>query len=231
MKTRNGATALVCMVLCAAGAFAQDAYKPLPKTMPRHTLTVDLGPTILSAAAAIVRKEYNVDVKHFGTAAQYELQVHRDVSIAGRFAYMYGGFTFEGEEQDYSYDLSSFSLEAHLRYYPFGKMLFLDSMLGFAYMTFTSTGETAVFASRSYIKLGMKLGWRMDFGKPGGFVFEPSLGYYPAIGIGGAPWAILEEKLGASGDDADNLNYIFSIIENALFVGGPRLSLSFGWRF
>ena len=39
-------------------------------------------------------------------------------------------------------------------------------------------------ASRGYLKYGGKLGWRVDFGKPGGFVFEHAIGWYLTKGLG-----------------------------------------------
>jgi hypothetical protein len=83
-------------------------------------------------------------------------------------------------------------------------------------------------ATANYLKLGAKLGWRMSFGKNGGFTFEPSLGYYYGIRISDSIGKQLANNLGG---DVKDFDQAFNIIENFIFVGGPRVSLAFGWRF
>ncbi|MCL2382382.1 MAG: hypothetical protein FWC64_12490 [Treponema sp.] len=84
-------------------------------------------------------------------------------------------------------------------------------------------------ASRGYFKFGAKIGWRIDFGNPdGGFVFTPSLGWYGGVGTGNS----LRQRASANaGEDFSDWDDFFMILENFVFVGGPRLALSFGWRF
>jgi len=85
-------------------------------------------------------------------------------------------------------------------------------------------------ASRSYLKYGGKLGWRVDFGKPGGFIFEHALGFYGASGFG----KTIVKKLSKSFDkeaDIEDFDDAFSMLEKFVFVGGPRYTFAFGWRF
>ncbi len=239
---------IVLMVLAAiliGGAFAQTDFD----AMPKNTIIVDFGPTIVGAGIGAIGNtigEDGVSSSGFGIAAQYERQLLRKVSVGLRFAYLGGGLGFAEEQSGLkaglNMKLSSFSLEGHVRFYPFAKTFFLDGMLGYAYMSAAFSGEVigtsdygvkvkeavSFTASRNYFKLGAKLGWRIDFGKPGGFIFEPSLGYYGGIGIGDS----LGKKLSAGvGEDISDFDEAFTILENFIFIGGPRLTLSFGWRF
>ncbi|WP_461249072.1 hypothetical protein, partial [Treponema sp. R6D11] len=95
-------------------------------------------------------------------------------------------------------ELSSFSIEGHVRYYPGGNVFFLDGMLGYANLAVGFSGkgtvekengektkETFDFSvPRDYLKLGIKIGWRVDAGNPGGFIFEPSFGWSLGVGLG-----------------------------------------------
>ena len=237
--TRKWLAVVVLVAVTAGAVFAQDDFK----TMPKNTFSVDIGPALI--AAGIMAGLTDVGAQSFGIAIQHEVQVHPYFSVGGRFAYLGGGFKLRTEERiDITavtrMRLDSFSLEGHTRYYIFGNSFFLDGMMGLAYMSATFTGEEfpdaipsldkksfASFASRTYIKLGMKLGWRIDFGKPGGFVFEPSIGYYVGVGLGPSPWNRLTA---GNNEDADDLDNMFAYIENLLLAGGPRAALCFGWR-
>jgi hypothetical protein len=227
--------------------FAQTGFE----TMPKNTITVDFGPTIIGAAigaaGSIIGKE-DLNTSGFGIAAQYERQILERLSAAGRFAYLGGGAGISTESGGYTAELemnlSSFSLEGHIRYFPFGKTFFLDGMLGYANLSADFSGEvittkygvkqkesTNFTASRSYFKLGAKIGWRIDFGNPGGFIFEPSFGYYGGIGMGNTLVEQLKNRVGGELDELDQLDDVSAILENVIFIGGPRLALSFGWRF
>jgi len=236
---------LVFASIIVGGVSAQTDFQ----TMPKNTLTLDLGPTIVGIGIGIIGKtidEEGVSVSGFGFAAQYERQILETVSLGGRFAYLGGGFEYRQKENGLEallgMRIDSFSLEGHVRYYPFGSVFFLDGMLGYANMAVTFSGqligddgggnkkkeEASLTISRSYLKLGAKLGWRIDFGNPGGFTFEPSFGYYGGIGLGntiGKQLSILFRT------DIGEFDKMFTMFENYIFVGGPRLALSFGWRF
>jgi len=234
--------ALVIAAVAAGGAFAQN-----------NTVTVDIGPTIVGGAIksmgnAISEGQEGVSSSGFGIGAQYERQLFEELSVAGRFAYVGGGLGVSEEDGSLKatakMKLNSFSLEAHARYFPFSKrMFFLDGMLGYAYMGLILSGDVIVeengykekdgvdfSVSRSYFKLGAKIGWRIDFGAPGGFVFEPSFGYSAAIGIGDKLGKKLANKISGELGDAEAFDDIFKYVE-MFGLGGPRLSLAFGWRF
>ena len=250
--TKRFLVVLVLTIITVGGVFAQTDFG----TIPKNTVTVDVGPTIVGALFGAIGDSMGVSaegisVSGFGIAAQYERQILERVSVAGRFAYLGVGMGVTSEEEGIKaileLKLSSFSLEGHARYFPFGKAFFLDGMLGYANMWTTFSGEVivtndhgnkekasaSVTASRSYIKLGAKLGWRIDFGKPGGFIFEPSIGWYGAIGLGDTLGETLAKELSDDVGEIDASNYDdeFGLIEKFIFIGGPRVTLAFGWRF
>jgi hypothetical protein len=239
---------LILAVFAAAGVFAQSDYA----SMAKNTITVDVGPTIIGFAfgkAADFIGDEGLNSGGFGIAGQYERQLSRPLSVAGRFAYLKAdmGILVE-EERDggrgkltTDVNLASLSAEGHVRFYPFGDTFFLDGMLGYANLKTDVSGSIKVEASgrtetesvsftgsRNYIKLGAKLGWRMSFGKNGGFTFEPALGYSFGIGLGDSIGDKLAEEIGGEAADFDD---IFSRVEQFVFIGGPRLSLAFGYRF
>ena len=239
--------ALIIGTLIAGGAFAQTTYQ----AMAKNTITVDVGPTIVGAVIGSVGKiigdDSGISSSGFGIGAQYERQIFRHMSVAGRFAYLGGGLGYTETENNLDASLemkfSSFSIEGHARYYPFGETFFLDGMLGYGNLSMNFSGsvyaeeggqktrESVSFtALRSYVKLGAKLGWRISFGKKGGFTFEPALGYYGGIGLGDSFGKQLSSELD-EGDIDNDLDAMFQILENFIFIGGPRVSLSFGWRF
>jgi hypothetical protein len=89
-------------------------------------------------------------------------------------------------------------------------------------------------ASQGFFKLGAKLGWRISFGKNGGFTFEPSLGYSYGIGFGdtiGQQLAKQIKKKTGADIDEESFDEVFNIVENFIFIGGPRVTLAFGYRF
>jgi hypothetical protein len=271
MTNRKIAAMLVLAVFAAGWSFAQtdgeyvpDDTKPavekMPAPMPMNTITVDFGPTIIGAvigAAGDIIGEEGLSTSGFGIAAQYERQIVEKFSLGGRFAYLGGGIGLgmgsveeDGIDVDTSVStkISSFSIEAHTRFYPWAKTFFLDGMLGYANMAADFSGTVVVSThgqkgsktvsftgSRSYLKLGAKLGWRIDFGKPGGFIFEPSFGYYGGIGLGDTLEKRIADdinkKTGGEIENIDGMDMMFTIMEQFIFVGGPRLALSFGWRF
>ena len=261
--TKKGLLMLVLAVVIAGGVFAQNFA-----TMPKNTVTVDVGPTIFGFAfgqtgkivGSIPALENFPEIKSsgFGIAAQYERQVLSKLSVAARGAYLgvgIDGFNMGDTVQisginvdtsiNLDLDLTAISAEGHVRFYPFTGTFFVGGMLGYGNMTVGAKGTVVasnaglgsisqpvnLSAPRNYAKLGARLGWRIDFGNPGGFVFEPSFGYDHAIGLGDS---FVTQLIGAvPGDirDLSDLEQAFNIIESYVFAGGPRLTLGFGWRF
>ncbi|MDR1869783.1 MAG: hypothetical protein LBQ82_07335 [Treponema sp.] len=233
---KKGLVLLILAAFAGGGLFAQDDGPNNDR--PNNTITVDIGPTIIGigigAAGKMISDSDEFSSSGFGIGAQYEYQLFDALSFAGRFAYLGGGLGFSDGDDSLGMRLNSFSIEGHARFYPFSRRtFFLDGMLGYGYLgiTFegTSDNKSVNFtASRSFFKLGAKLGWRIDFGNPGGFIFEPSLGYYGGIGLGKK----LGDQLAGEIDEvASGLNDMFGLVESFIFIGGPRLSLAFGWRF
>jgi hypothetical protein len=241
---RKGLLVLVIAIFAGGAAFAQTDFE----SMPKNTVTVDFGPTLLAAAfgamvKSIKEDDLSINSSGFGIAAQFERQTSQQISVAGRFAYMGigldvldTGFVFTRAE--FNLDLASLSAEGHVRYYPFGETFFLNGMLGYGNLQLALNGEILedgkresiddFNTTRHYVKYGGKLGWRIDFGKPGGLTFEPSLGYYGKIGLGDT----LTERLNRqTKEDFSNLDEYLKLLENVIFIGGPRVSLALGWRF
>lgn len=228
--------------------------------MPMNTITVDIGPTMYGLAfglAGVLLDEPGINTSGFGIAAQYERQIVDKFSLAGRFSYLGTGVgvvtTTEDGKAVAEMRFTAFSVEGHARFYPWAETFYVDGMLGYANMSTTISGlvsykdtnditrrETIAFtASRNYFEFGAKVGWRIDFGRPGGFVFEPSFGWYGGIGVGDTLGKKLSDDInkkllseGGEGDaDMSETDEMFKLLENFVFVGGPRFSLSFGWRF
>jgi len=215
MKKRYLSVLVLAMVV-AGTVFAQNESE----SMPKNTITVDFGPTLVGLVMGKIGN-INEHSTAFGIGMQYERQIIDKVAVGLRFAYLEHSYKFLNIESE-----SASSIETHTRFYPAGKMFFLDGMLGYAGLSVSlSNGSDSVSAYRNYIIYGAKIGWRIDFGKPGGFIFEPSLGYYGVLGLGDT----FEKRTANYHGNIDD-NY-FENMEKFTFIGGPRISLSCGWRF
>ena len=187
--------------------------------LPKNIITVDMGLTLPSFVVWGI-----TGFTFFGTAIQYERQILEKVSTIGRLDYR--GISISG--YDYKTSMSSISLEGHGRYYPEQGAFFLDGMLGYAVFSYSSGVNEPANLSH-YFKLGGKFGWRIDFGKPGGLIFEPSFGYYGAIG---RTYIEFIKDAGEVGGFFNQwLNQYFNYIVKGYFVGGPQFSLGLGYRF
>jgi hypothetical protein len=250
---------LVIAVLAATGAFAQNDFA----SMAKNTFTVDFGPTIFgfvvnplssTLSSMIDNVISDIDTKGFSIAAQYERQILRQVSVAGRF--VYGGyesiFTYRQDGTPITatpvLNLTSLAVEGHARFYPFGETFFLDGMVGYAHLSTMLSGSVVakigsiamktqitppVSLDNNYLKFGGKLGWRMTFGKNGGPTLETAIGYYLGASLGDdlgkRVSAGLKESVGEF-DTADISGY-FSQLEQFVLIGGPRVTLALGYRF
>ena len=244
--SRGGLSVFILMVFIAVGVYSQGA--------PRNTVTVDVGPTIVGVAFGlagdILINEDNNASYGLGIAAQYELQPFNELSFAVRGSYLNVDFGNVDSNWDYRAEtgmgMTSFSVEGHVRYYPFsGGVFFLDAMGGYGRLMADMSGDIGVSIldereaepisstlSRDYVKIGGKFGWRMSFGREGGgFTFEPSIGYYHAIGLGDTLVKQLSETTVDEIVRFNDFDDAFSIFERLVFIGGPRVSLSLGWRF
>jgi hypothetical protein len=244
---KKGLVLLIIAVLAAGGAFAQN-----------NTVTVDFGPTIAGLvvgplSSTITPKVDNVSDIHpsgFSIAAQYERQLLRQLSVAGRF--VYGGpkvdftYTDDGIPATPKLSLTSLAVEGHARLYPFGETFFLDGMLGYARLSTELSGKVVAMigsipvamdakasAENNYLKFGGKLGWRMSFGNNGGITLETAIGYYAgtALGddLGKKVAASLKESIGEY-KVVDIADY-FTLLEKYVLIGGPRVTVAFGYRF
>jgi hypothetical protein len=151
------------------------------QTMPRNTITVDVAPTIAALGAgwagSLIDEEGISLSPGFGIGAQYEFQFFERLSVAARFAYLRGGMGFSTQEEligvpvkgDAEFNFDSFSIEGHVRFYPFAGAFFVDGMAGWARMNAAADGDVVVNAfgisildpinvkaSRDFLKLGAK---------------------------------------------------------------------------
>jgi hypothetical protein len=226
---------LTLMALMAGSLFAQEEVIEEQERRPMNTITVDFGPTIIGSLGGGIIGSMLGNGGGFGIAAQYERQLFRIFSVGGRFEYIWMGMSF----YEVSADFNTFSIEGHARLYPFGGTFFLDALLGYANykaeISASASGISHTMDSESnYFKFGGKLGWRIDFGRPGGFVFEPAFSYNAILGNGSNFESIstgVEEADAALDDIFGSLNMMNDVLANYIFVGGPKINLSFGWRF
>jgi len=253
------AAALALAVFAAGGAFAQDSYWGSPK----NTFTADFGPTLvglfINGLADTAGGDTGLSSSGFGIGLQYERQLFEPLAVAGRFAFLGGGLGLSAEDvvdgvktkAALGMNFSSFSLEAHARFYPGGNAFFLGGLMGYGFLSSTFSGEVLVqdtegnrekvgvsfTGSRSYMKLGTRVGWRVS-SSSGGFTFEPSVGYNIAIGMGDTLGNALVKDIRKKSPDiemeddfASSVDDLFKFLEEIIFIGGPRLTLAFGWRF
>jgi len=251
--------ALVLSVCTAGAVFSQTDFKDMAKNTITVDLGPTIVGIIINAVGDVLGgAETGISSSGFGIGAQYERQLLKQLSVAARFTYLGGGLGFASSYTEsgitvntsLGVDIRSFSIEGHARYYPLGETFFLDGMLGYANMKVIFSGDLVgtdqvsgasvgvsanMDASQGFFTLGAKIGWRIKFGKrKDGFIFEPSLGYVFGIGLGDTVWKKLEKQIrDKSGDDieVDGFVPLFEIVQNFLFIGGPRFSLAFGWRF
>lgn len=209
---------LVFLCFLAANGYVFSQEKNAEIIFPKNTIMLDAG---LITSSLITWSIVGNPV--FNAAIQYERQFSNILSAALRLEYRLMDFSSNiGSPAN----LSSFSAEAHGRYYPTGNIFFLNAMLGYAFFNYKVEPSNLM---SHYFKLGGKLGWRIDFGKPGGFVFEPSFGYYGAIGDSNIN--IVEEIDDATSFFNDLLNLMYSYLIKGYFVGGPQFALAVGYRF
>jgi hypothetical protein len=198
-------------VLLLINGFVFSADENAESSSPKNTISIDAGLTGTTLFSWGITGD-----AMFGTAIQYERQISDNGSAAGRLEY-------QGVEFD-SANMSSFSVEAHARLYLLSKLFFLDGMLGYA--MFNNDDEITNFTAH-FIKYGGTLGLNIDFGKPGGLVFEPAIGYY---------WSFGNRIFDAEPDQIDNYydqltNIMYRDVIKNFFVGGLQISLGIGFRF
>jgi hypothetical protein len=212
-------TLFLGFLLLAGVTVFPDEDAPLPK----NTITVDVGPTVFFLLYTGISHLIDNPGYAFGVAAQYERQIMEKVSATGRFEYG----IMDMSESDLKWRISSISAEGQGRYFPGMGTFFLGGSLGYVYVfTDFSTTDREIKPAAHYFKFGGKLGWRIDFDKPGGFVFEPAVGCYGSVGT--------SFKMGYEEDFpilGGTLNFMTNILTRVLFVDGLRFSLGFGYRF
>jgi len=249
---KKGVLVLIIVVFAAGGAFAQRGSWPTAN----NTITVDIAPTIAcfaigplgSMVGSVLTADSIKEIKTvgFGVAAQYERQLIRQLSVAGRvvFGIPEVGFTYNdsGITADPYLKMTSLAAEAHVRFFPFGDTFFLDGMAGYANLTADLSGSVVYSGTKQkatakessdYLKFGGKLGWRIGFGYNGGFTFEPSIGWYLGMPLGKALGEKVSDSLSKQlgGNKVPGIEEAFNTLETYAFIGGPRLSLAFGYRF
>jgi len=223
-RTFNKIILVLGLLLLACGnVLADDADEAA--VMPKNTIIIDVFPTVEFLFLTLLFNSDNPDPPKYviGTAIQYERQILEKFSLAGRFEYG----IIDMSDNESKWKISSFSAEGRGRYYPGQDVFFLEGTLGYANISADfSTTDNEITPSAHFFKFGGKLGWRIDSKKPGGFIFEPGVGYYGSVGT--------ELKTGYEKDLpilGVLLNYLTSTVARALFVDGLRISLGLGYRF
>jgi hypothetical protein len=208
---------IIGLCLCAGGMVFADENDDEIKPVPKNTAVIDVAPALGGLMMMAMYSSDGYDSAYaFGIGAHYERQIAEKMSLSARFAYGMMGF-----DDDYFLHMSSISAEAHYRYYPLQGTFFFDAMLGYANFSLEASGENKTTAH--YFKYGGKLGWRIDFGRPGGFVLEPAIGY---SGVAGSSNTKFFEN-----DINGILSSVYNIIARGVFTGGIRYSLGLGYRF
>ncbi|HCC37796.1 MAG TPA: hypothetical protein DEQ14_09350 [Treponema sp.] len=214
---------LLVMILCiflGGIVYAEEIDTENPP--PKNTVSIDIGAIGYSLLLTGVYNISGLSSMYSATGIQYERQLSEYVSLATLLGYT-GIFFFDSGS-----NISSFSVEEHIRYYPQRDTFFLDGMLGYGNMITQFNGKEPILSH--YFTVGGKLGWRIDFDKPGGLIFEPSFGYYGAFGK-------TNVSIELSGDNfwVNFLSFfqhaLMDVVAKYALVGGPRFSLCLGYRF
>ena len=202
---------------------------------PKNTVSIDIAPALFGMVYTVAERP---DTLALAGGIQYERMIDSKYSFGGRFAYAYydtsrfGSLSFGGNA-DKTMNTNSFSIELHGRYYPFQNRFFLDGMVGYAFAK-TTFGNVFLADDKfedmaSFFKAGIKVGWKIYFGNSR-FVFEPSLGY--SIGFGSADKDVLDFGWYWFNDGWEHIgDYDRFRQYDFLFIGGPKISLNFGYSF
>ena len=211
------------LLLTSGSAFADDEGRDT--ALPKNTFSVDVGKTaflLLTSGIANIT-DFASSTFIIGTAIQYERLVSKNVGLL--LNYEYGMFRFA---DDMMFNMQAHSVGVNWRYYFSDmKVFFLEGALGYAHLNFYyATNSYEINPIIHYFKFGGKLGWKIDFNKPGGFVLEPAIGLYGVIGK--------PIKMGYE-EDMPIMGRMLNILENifvwGLLNGYTPFSLSLGYRF
>jgi hypothetical protein len=212
--------ALVFFLFAGGTVFTEESDEEI--SLPHNTVVIDVAPLIGGQFMRLLYLDTDRTII-YGFGVHYERQLTKNSSVSGRFAYgrmAFFDYNHYGDN-DYYQDMSSFSGEGHYRYYTANDTFFLDGMLGYSNFIYDSSYEERTIIH--YVILGPKVGWRIDFGKPGGFVLEPAVGYYLAIG---------KNKNFYNDDILSKLaNVMNNMMAKGILAGGMRVSLGLGYRF
>jgi hypothetical protein len=204
----------------------------------------------------LFHEAYNPNTSSFGIGVQYERMINEKFSVVGRFDYMQFSLNLTASDPSLlvpptvyiSETIGSniWGVEAQARYYPINNWFYAGGMLGFAGMaagyeyevraSFGDTYTVSVKPWRNYIKIAPLVGQKSTFGGPrGGFVWETYFGYHIAIGLGKTYASRLFNEIKREGlDEGTELGSAIEDIVEAmelLFMSGPRIASSIGWRF
>jgi len=207
MPKKIFAVLLFCLI--ASGfLFAQDDTGDLGEKMPRHVITIDVIPTAVSLfSLPVMNDTYIIERFILMTSLQYEHNVTDNFGMAARFGIKWFNL-------DYN-ELLTLSSDLHFRFYPNARFFFISGYLGWANLSMT---DIPLF---NFVTFGAKLGWRIDFDKPGGFILEPSFGYTSALG---------EPRFGDYTSDDITDGFTKYLIQQYI-IGGFNVNLTMGFRF
>jgi len=221
---------LILVFAIAGGAFAQGEEP----SYPQNTVLIDIVPLYLGAVFGMfgqLIEDSDINIASFGIAAQYDRQISLYTSLGARVSFFWIGLN-QSSPSDASFGASTLSIEGNIRYFPAGRVFFIGGFLGYGNILYLGTGyddesdRQSVNVLTNYFKFGPRMGWRIDFGKPGGFILDIAMGYDGAVLMGKSTGRQIEDQLGYN-----DLGSLIFLYEAFYIVGGPRFMLSLGWRF
>lgn len=193
---------LLLFLLASRTVFSED----LPdKNFPKNKVVADV---LFVLPALILLADDDLNTTFLSTGIQYERQITNKFSITGGIGYKIY-FNYNNDYRDYDINYSAISAELGFRGYPKGAPFFAGGMIGYTYLSFNEKESVTAH----FFTIGGTLGGRIQFGTPDGFILEPAFSYYIPYG------------------KSNINNYFDNAVMKLLFAGGPRVSVSIGYRF
>jgi len=240
---------LVITALVSGVVFSEETVTITANVLPteyKHIVAVDVMPLYIGLYSAVMdtSQDLGVESSIFGIGFQYEHLYSKKTTFAARYAYFGFGMGSSWREDNISarldYNMNAMQFEGHARYYP-GKVMFFDTTLGISRFAVDFSGNVigevdgeraqigiSTNASRYYLKSGVKLGWRIPAKR---VIIEPAFGYDVVLSKFGR--TIGEQMLrgNAAREAIRDIDEAIAILEDLIFIGGPRMYLSIGYRF
>jgi hypothetical protein len=115
----------------------------------------------------------------FQGVVSYERRLSPHFAVLGSFAIgggKYNTSTGSGSDNDLGASIS-IDADAFFRWYVMRKTWYIQAGLGYGLNVYKSTDSNIENAYGNFFEIPIETGWKIDFGKPGGLVLEPAIGY------------------------------------------------------